>query len=108
MIDLKMEEFQPEHAGKMNFYLSAVDDLVRDKAVDRPTLGLILCRKQNKLIAEYALRDMAKPIGVAGFETRLVESLPKELEGKLPTIERLEQELDKISGPQPVGGDDGE
>lgn len=100
VIELKMEEFQPEHAGKMNFYLSAVDDLVRDKAVDRPTLGLILCRKQNKLIAEYALRDIAKPIGVAGFETRLAESLPKELEDKLPTIEKLEDELGKLSTPQ--------
>lgn len=107
VIDLKMEEFQPEHAGKMNFYLSAVDDLVRDKAVDQPTLGLILCRKQNKLIAEYALRDISKPIGVAGFETRLVESLPKELEGKLPTVEALEEELAKLgTAPAEGGGDE--
>lgn len=103
IIDLKMEEFQPEHAGKMTFYLSAVDDLVRDASVDQPTLGLILCRKQNRLIAEYALRDIARPIGVAGFETRLVESLPRELEGSLPTIEQLEEELGRLSETQQEG-----
>ncbi len=96
VIDLKMEEFAPEHAGKMNFYLSAVDDRLRDKAVDGPTLGLILCRRKNKVVAEYALRDMAKPIGVAGWETRLVESLPQELEGALPTVEMVEEEIERI------------
>jgi predicted nuclease of restriction endonuclease-like (RecB) superfamily len=93
VIDLKMEEFRPEHAGKMSFYLSAVDDLVRDPVADRPTLGLVLCRRRNRLIAEYALRDVNKPIGVAGFETRLVESLPTDLAPSLPTVEQLEREL---------------
>lgn len=97
-IDLKMTEFEPEYAGQMNFYLSAVDDLVRDPSIDRPTLGLILCREKNRVVAEYALRDIAKPIGIAGFETRLVESLPKELKGSLPTIAELEEELEKATG----------
>lgn len=100
VIDLKMRSFEPEHAGKMSFYLSAVDDLLRDPAVDQPTLGLILCRDKNRLIAEYALRDIHKPIGVAGWETKLVESLPKSLHGSLPTIEELESELS--SEPVPV------
>lgn len=95
VIDLKMRSFEPEHAGKMSFYLSAVDDLLRDPAVDRPTIGLILCRGKNRLIAEYALRDVHKPIGVAGWETKLVESLPANLRGSLPTIEELEAELSR-------------
>jgi predicted nuclease of restriction endonuclease-like (RecB) superfamily len=94
-LELKARDFRPEDAGKLNFYLSAVDDLLRTPG-DGPTIGLILCRRKKRFAAEYALRDLAKPIGVAGFELRLVESLPKELEGKLPTIERLEEELDKI------------
>ena len=99
VIDLKMRSFEPEHAGKMSFYLSAVDDLLRDPAVDQPTLGLILCRDKNRLIAEYALRDIHKPIGVAGWETKLVESLPKNLRGSLPTIEELEAELSREHAP---------
>ncbi len=99
VIDLKMRSFEPEHAGKMSFYLSAVDDLLRDPAVDQPTLGLILCRDKNRLIAEYALRDIHKPIGVAGWETKLVESLPKNLRGSLPTIEELEAELSRKPAP---------
>ena len=95
VIDLKMNAFKPEYAGQMNFYLSAVDDLVRDRSIDKPTLGLILCREKNRVVAEYALRDIEKPIGIAGFETRLVESLPKELKGSLPTITQLEEELEK-------------
>ncbi len=93
VIDLKMRSFEPEHAGKMSFYLSAVDELLRDPAVDQPTIGLILCREKNRLIAEYTLRDNRKPIGVAGWETKLVDSLPKNLRGSLPTIEELEAEL---------------
>jgi hypothetical protein len=95
-LELKARDFEPEHAGKLNFYLSAVDDLLRTPG-DGPTIGLILCRRKNRLTAEYALRDIAKPIGVAGFETRLVESLPQEFEGALPTIEQVEAELEKLS-----------
>ena len=90
IIDLKMREFQPEYAGKMNFYLSAVDDLLRHQD-DQTSIGIILCKGKNKVVVEYALRDTRKPIGVSGY--KLTESLPKKLQGKLPTIEELEKEL---------------
>jgi predicted nuclease of restriction endonuclease-like (RecB) superfamily len=90
VIDLKMSEFKPEYAGKMNFYLSAVDDLLRHKD-DQPSIGIILCKAKNKVIVEYALRDTRKPIGVSGY--KLTGSLPKKLQGKLPTIEELEAGL---------------
>jgi predicted nuclease of restriction endonuclease-like (RecB) superfamily len=94
VIDLKMGEFAPEHAGKMNFYLSAVDDLLRSPD-DKPTIGLLLCKDKKHLTVEYALRDMKKPIGVAEWRTKLIESLPKHLQGSLPTVEELEAELAK-------------
>jgi predicted nuclease of restriction endonuclease-like (RecB) superfamily len=90
VLDLKMTEFLPEYAGKMNFYLSAVDDLLRHPS-DAPSVGLILCKSQNRIIAEYALRDTAKPIGVSAYQ--LTEALPEDLKGSLPTIEELEAEL---------------
>jgi len=90
VIELKVGEFQPEYAGKMNFYLSAVDDLLRHKD-DQPSIGIILCKAKNKVIAEYALRDTRKPIGVSGY--KLTETLPKKLKGELPTIEELEASL---------------
>lgn len=98
VIDLKMKKFQPEFSGKMNFYLSAVDNLLRH-AEDKPSIGIILCRARNEVVAEYALRDTQKPIGVSGFT--VTEALPVELEGNLPTIEQLEEELDKVSATQP-------
>jgi predicted nuclease of restriction endonuclease-like (RecB) superfamily len=94
VIDLKIEAFKPEFAGKMNFYLSAIDDQMRHKD-DQPTIGLLLCQENNRLTVEYALRDVKKPIGVAQWKTKLVDSLPKKLQGALPTIEQLEQELAK-------------
>jgi len=90
VIELKVTEFKPEYAGKMNFYLSAVDDLLRHED-DQPSIGLILCKTKNKVVAEYALRDTQKPIGVSSFQ--LTESLPEKLQGSLPTIEELEAEL---------------
>jgi predicted nuclease of restriction endonuclease-like (RecB) superfamily len=90
VIDLKMVEFKPEFAGKMNFYLSAVDDLVKHKT-DEPTVGLILCKSKNKFIAEYTLRDMKKPIGVS--EMQILNALLEDLKGNLPTIEELEAKL---------------
>jgi predicted nuclease of restriction endonuclease-like (RecB) superfamily len=92
VIELKAGAFKPEHAGKMNFYLSAVDDLLRHPD-DKPTIGLLLCKEKDKVVVEYALRDVAKPIGVAQWETRLVESLPEGLKGSLPTVEEIEAEL---------------
>jgi predicted nuclease of restriction endonuclease-like (RecB) superfamily len=92
VLDLKMEAFKPEFAGKMNFYLTAVDEQMRH-ANDQPTIGLLLCKEKNRLTVEYALRDMKKPIGVAEWKTRLVESLPKQLRGALPSVEDLEKGL---------------
>jgi hypothetical protein len=91
--DLKMKAFEPEFAGKMNFYLSAVDDQLRH-ADDRPSIGLLLCKERDHLTVEYALRDLKKPIGVAQWQTKLVESLPKKLKGSLPTVAEIEAELD--------------
>jgi predicted nuclease of restriction endonuclease-like (RecB) superfamily len=93
VIDLKMKAFEPEFAGKMNFYLSAVDDQLRH-ADDKPSIGLLLCKERDHLTVEYALRDLKKPIGVAQWQTKLVESLPKNLKGSLPTVAEIEAELD--------------
>jgi hypothetical protein len=76
----------------MNFYLSAVDAQMRHPE-DGPSIGLLLCKAKSGLVVEYALRDVRKPIGVAQWETRIVDSLPKELKGNLPTIQELEAEL---------------
>jgi len=90
VVELKAGEFQPEYAGKLNFYLSAVDSQLRH-ASDNPSLGLLLCKNRDKVVAEYALRDMNKPIGVAEYQ--LVQALPKELQTDLPRIEDIESEL---------------
>ncbi len=92
VIDLKARDFTPEAAGKMNFYLSAVDDRFRQEG-HAPSIGLILCRSKNRVIAEYALRDLSKPIGVSGYVTKLVDSLPKELKGAVPSVAELEKGL---------------
>ncbi|BAY44671.1 hypothetical protein SAMD00079811_22720 [Scytonema sp. HK-05] len=94
VIDLKIEEFKPEFSGKMNFYVSAVDDLLRHLN-DEPSIGMILCKSRNKTIVEYALRDMNKPIGVSTYQLR--QALPENLQGSLPTVEQLEAELDAVS-----------
>jgi predicted nuclease of restriction endonuclease-like (RecB) superfamily len=90
VIDLKTGEFKPEHAGKMNFYLGIVDDQLRHEA-DAPSIGLILCQNRNHVIAEYALRDMDKPIGISEYE--LTRALPASLKSALPTVEEIEAEL---------------
>ncbi len=92
VIDLKAGEFTPEAAGKMNFYLSAVDERFKQPG-DQPSIGLILCRSKDRVIAEYALRDLNKPIGVSDYVTRLVDSLPKSLEGSVPSVADLEKAL---------------
>jgi len=92
VIELKDKDFKPEYAGKMNFYLSAVDDLLKHKD-DQPSIGLILCKNKNSILAEYTLRDMTKPIGLA--EYRLTGKLPENLKSSLPTIEELENEFAK-------------
>ncbi len=92
VIELKAGKFKPEYAGKMNFYLSAVDDMLRSPG-DNPSIGLILCRSKVGVVAEYALRDMTKPIGLAKY--RLQDALPENLQTALPTIEEIEAELAK-------------
>ena len=94
VIELKGSEFNPEHAGKSNFYLSAVDDLIK-RPNDNPSIGILLCRDKNKTAVEYALRDIKKPIGVASFKTEIVKSLPENLKSSLPTIEEVEAELNR-------------
>ena len=84
---------QLHHSG--NFYLSAVDDLLRHHD-DKPSIGLILCKEKNGIVAEYALRDMTKPLGVAEFT--YLEKLPEEFKGTLPTIEEIEAELGLSGG----------
>lgn len=76
----------------LNLYLSAVDDLLRHPD-DQPTIGLLLCREKNRIVVEYALRNLKRPIGVAEWETKIVEKLPKRLVGSLPTVEEIEAEL---------------
>lgn len=92
VIDLKRGDFKPEYAGKMNFYCSVVDDKLRHET-DNPTIGLILCQKPNRVIAEYTLRGVDKPIGVSSYE--LTRALPDSLQSSLPSIEQIEQELEK-------------
>ena len=90
VIDLKRGDFKPEYAGKMNFYCNVVDDKLRHEN-DKPTIGLILCQQPNRVLAEYALRGVDKPIGVSSFE--LTRALPETLRTSLPSIEQIEREL---------------
>jgi predicted nuclease of restriction endonuclease-like (RecB) superfamily len=89
VIDLKVEPFKPEFAGKMNFYLSAVDDQLCYPG-DQPSIGLILCKERNRLVVEYALRDTRKPMGVATYRI-----LPRTLKGELPTAKQIEKGIGK-------------
>ena len=90
VIDLKVGPFKAEYAGKMNFYLNAVDDRMKH-ATDQRSIGLILCEEKNKIVAEYALRGMDKAIGVSDYQ--LTRALPKKLQSALPSIAQLEKEL---------------
>jgi predicted nuclease of restriction endonuclease-like (RecB) superfamily len=90
VIELKATAFKPEHAGKLSFYLSAVDAELKSEH-DAPTIGMVLCKSKNKVVAEYALRNINQPIGVAEYQ--LTESLPADLQTCLPSIEAIEQAL---------------
>lgn len=94
VIELKAEKFKPEHLGQLSFYLTAVDMQVKAEQ-DNPTIGLLLCKSKNKVVAEYALRNKTQPIGVAEYQ--LIESLPEELQTSLPSIEQIENELKDFS-----------
>ncbi|GBR75909.1 hypothetical protein NO2_0537 [Candidatus Termititenax persephonae] len=97
VIELKAKDFKPEYAGKLNFYVSAVDDMLKADT-DNQTIGILLCRKKNKLIAEYALKDIDKPISVNEF--KLLDKLPKEYENILPTAEDIEKRLNLPDQPE--------
>lgn len=90
VIELKTEEFKPEYTGQLNFYLSAVDGLMK-QSHDHPTIGLLLCKIKNNLVAEYSLKDMSKPIGVS--EYRITNCLPAELEQQLPSVEDIQERI---------------
>ena len=90
VIELKTGEFKPEYAGQLNFYLSAVDGILK-KDVDNPSIGLLLCKSKNDLVAEYSLKDMSKPIGVS--EYKITSSLPEELKKQLPSVEDLQKRI---------------
>ena len=92
VVELKAVPFEPEFTGKLNFHLSAVDDLLRHDT-DAPTIGLLLCKGKDRLLVEYALRNISTPMGVAEWQTKLVEALPDNLVGSLPSVEELEAEL---------------
>lgn len=94
VIEIKAGKFKPEHTGQLSFYLTAID-AQRKAPEDNPTIGLLLCKSKNKIVAEYALRDNQKPMGVAEYQ--LVEALPKELESSLPSIELIEREMGEVA-----------
>ncbi len=94
VIDLKIGDFIPEYAGKMNFYLAAVDEQLRHPD-DQPTIGIILCKGRNRLIAEYTLRNIQTPMGVATYH--LTEALPEKFKGQLPTVAEIEARLQNAS-----------
>jgi predicted nuclease of restriction endonuclease-like (RecB) superfamily len=90
--EIKSTKFKPEHIGQLNFYLSAVDDKLRHKD-DNPSIGLLLCKSRNKVIAEYALKSIDKPIGISEYE--LTKALPEKLQGIMPSVEEIEAELNE-------------
>jgi predicted nuclease of restriction endonuclease-like (RecB) superfamily len=94
VIELKARAFEPEYIGKLNFYLSAVDDLLRTSD-DQPTIGLILCKDKDRFDVEYALRDVNKPMGVSSYITK---NIPLSVQSQLPTVEEIEQKLADLEG----------
>lgn len=92
-IELKAGDFKPEYIGKLGFYLTAIDEQIKTPE-DSPSIGLVLCKTKNRVVAEYALRDTNKPIGIAEYQ--LVDALPKNLEANLPSIEQIERELEDV------------
>ena len=96
VLELKSGEFKPEYAGKLNFYLSAVDDLLKDQK-DNPSIGIILCKNKDKIDVEFALRDINKPIGVSSFR---FNEIPSAIQVQLPSVEEIEQELKGFEKPE--------
>jgi predicted nuclease of restriction endonuclease-like (RecB) superfamily len=104
VVELKTVDFEPEHAGKLNFYLKAVDEQLRQEG-DRASIGILLCKSRDKTVVEYALSDVHKPIGVSEYQ--LTRTLPENLKSSLPSIEELEAELapGEESGSEDIGGE---
>ncbi|CDZ80177.1 hypothetical protein BN1013_00683 [Candidatus Rubidus massiliensis] len=94
VIELKARAFKPEDAGQLNFYLSAVDDMLKHPS-DNPAIGILLCKTKKKVKAEYAFRDIKKPMAAIEYETMLTKALPEELKSSLPTVKEIEEELGK-------------
>lgn len=92
VVELKNTAFKPEYTGQLNYYIAVTDDLLRNKTVDAPTIGLLLCKSKEQTIVEYALQGMSKPIGVSTYRTS--PEMPKELANLLPSIESLTEQLD--------------
>ena len=90
VVELKTGEFKPEYAGQLNFYLSAVDGILK-KNVDNPSIGRLLCKSNNNLVAEYSLKDISKPIGVS--EYKVTSNLTGELEKQLPSVEDIQNRI---------------
>jgi len=95
VVELKVVDFKPEFAGKLNFYTSAIDEILKDK-LDNPTIGLLICKSKNSTVVEYTLRGIEKPLGVSEYQ--LSDNLPKNFDSSLPKIEEIEKELDKLEG----------
>jgi hypothetical protein len=98
VVELKIDDFKPEYVGKLNFYLSAVDDLLKQDN-DQPSIGLLLCRYKNNIVVEYALKDVNKPMGVASY--KLTKQVPDNLKDNLPTEAELKDILAKIAKQNP-------
>jgi len=96
VIELKAGKFKPEYAGKLNFYVAAVDDLIADRTIDNPTIGIIICKSKSRTVVEYALKGVKTPIGVSEYE--LTKVLPDEFKSTLPTIEEIELEIGGFDG----------
>jgi predicted nuclease of restriction endonuclease-like (RecB) superfamily len=90
VVELKADKFKPEFAGKLNFYVSAVDDLLRS-SIDQPTIGILICKSKKKTVVEYALKDLHKPLGISEYQ--LTDILPEKFQPSLPSIEAIEAEL---------------
>jgi hypothetical protein len=90
VVELKVKDFIPEYAGKLSFYLSAANDILRHPS-DNPTIGLMICKNKNSIIAEYALKNINQPIGISEYQ--LTKIFPEEFTSSLPTIEEIENEL---------------
>ena len=93
VVELKTTDFKPEYTGKLNFYITAIDEQIKSE-FDKPTIGILICKSKSDMIVEYALRNVNTPIGISQYE--LTEILPKEYQSSLPSIEQIEAELEGI------------